>query len=52
MVDKMKHDFYVLVVQKVALGNVPLRNGPSSQNFGEELMFIFFIVKNDQKCLN
>ena len=42
MADKMKHDFYVPVVRQVALDNVPLRNDPSSQNFGE-LMFIFFL---------
>ena len=52
MADKMKHDFHVLVVRQVALDNVPRRNGHSSQNFSEEPMFIFFIVKNDQKCPN
>ena len=52
MADQMKHDFYVPVVQQVALNNVPLRNGPSSQNFGEEPMFNFFYIKSDQKCPN
>ena len=42
MADKMKHDFYVAVVHLVALDNVPLRNGPGSQNFSEEPIFIFF----------
>ena len=37
----MKHDFYVPVVQQMALNNVPLRNGPRSQNLGEEPIFIF-----------
>ena len=35
--------FYVQIVRQVALNNVPLRNGPSSQNFGEEPVFIFFL---------
>ena len=39
MADKMKHGFYVPVVRPVALYIMPLRNGPSSQNFGEEPMF-------------
>ena len=43
MADKMKHDFYVPVVGYVALYNMPLRNDPSSQNFGEEPMFICFL---------
>ena len=34
MADKMKHDFYVPVIQQVALNNVPFRYGHSSQNFG------------------
>ena len=42
MADKMKHDFYVLVVPWEALNNVLLRNDPSSQIFGAEPMFIFF----------
>ena len=49
---KVKYDFYVPVVQQLALDKVPLRNGHSSQNFSEEPMFIFFIVKNDQKYPN
>ena len=53
MANKMKHDIYVPAVRQLALDNVPLRNGPNSDNFGEERMFIFFsIVKNDQKCPN
>ena len=52
MADKMKRDLYVLVVREVALDKVPLRNDPSSQNYGEKPMFMFFIVKNDQKCPN
>ena len=52
MEEAMKHDFYVSVVRKVALDNVPLRNNPSSQNFGEEPMQIFFVVKNFRKCPN
>ena len=32
--------------------NMLLRKGSSSQNFGEEAMFILFIMKNNQKCLN
>ena len=53
MADRIKHDFYVPFVRQVALDKVPLRNGPCSQNFGEELMFIFFsIVKKDQSCLD
>ena len=31
------------IVRQVALDNVPLRNGPSSQKFSEEPMFIFFL---------
>ena len=42
MADKMKQEFYVPIVRQVALDNVPLRNGPSSQKFSEETMFIFF----------
>ena len=49
---EMKYDFYVPVVRQVAFDNVPHRNGHSSQNFSEELMFIFFIVNNDQKYPN
>ena len=55
MAANMKHDVYVLVVRQVALYSIPLKNGPSSQNFGDEclFMFIFFsIVKNDPKCPN
>ena len=52
MADKMKHDFYVPVVRKVALDNMPLRNRPSSRNFNEEPMFRFFIMKNGQRCPN
>ena len=39
----MKHDFHVLVVRQVALDNMPIRNDPSSQDFGEEPMFISFL---------
>ena len=39
MADKMKHVFYVPVVREVALDTTPPRNGYSSQNFIEELMF-------------
>ena len=39
----MIHDFYVTVVQQVALFNMAL----VLENF-EEPMFIFFYVKNDQ----
>ena len=31
------------IVRQVALDNVPLRNGQSSQKFSEEPMFIFFL---------
>ena len=44
--DKMKHDLYVPIVRQVALDYVHLRNGPSCQNFGEEPLFIFFVLKN------
>ena len=44
MKDKMKR-FYLLVVRQVALENMPIRNNPSSQNFGKEPMLIFLIVK-------
>ena len=37
------HHFIVPIVRQVALDNVPLRNGPSSQKFSEEPMFIFFL---------
>ena len=40
MLDQRKHDFYVLFVGHVALNKVPLRNGHSCQNFGEQPMFI------------
>ena len=33
---------HVLTVRQVVLDNVPLRNGLSSQNYGEEFMFLFF----------
>ena len=46
----MKYDFYVQVVWQVALDNVPLRNGHSSQNLSVHIMFS--IVKNDQKYPN
>ena len=39
----MKHVFIVPIVRQVALDNVPLRNGPSSQKFSEDPMFIFFL---------
>ena len=54
MADKMKQVYYVQIVQQVALDNVPLRNGPHPQNFGEEPlpMFIFFVVTTVQKHLN
>ena len=42
MAYKMKSDFYVPFVRQVALDNVPLKNGHSSQNFSEESMFTFF----------
>ena len=32
------------IVRQVALDNVPLINGPSSQKFSEEPMFIFFFT--------
>ena len=41
--DKIKYVFIVPIVRQVALDNVPLRNGPSSQKFSEEPMFIFFL---------
>ena len=41
--DKMKHVFIVPIVRQLALDNVPLRNGPSSQKFSEGPMFIFFL---------
>ena len=44
--------FYVQVIRQVALNNNPLRNGHGSQNFSKEPMFIFFLVKNDQKYPN
>ena len=43
MAGKMKYVFYVPVVQQVVHDNLPFRNGTSSQNFGEEPMFIFFL---------
>ena len=43
MRDKIKYVFIVPIVRQVALDNVPLRNGPSSQKFSEEPMFIFFL---------
>ena len=51
MADKMKH-FNVPVVRQVALDKVPLRNGPISQKFCEESIFLISIVNNDQKCPN
>ena len=41
--DKIKYVFIVPIVRQVALDNVPLRNGQSSQKFSEEPMFIFFL---------
>ena len=41
--DEIKYVFIVPIVRQVALDNVPLRNGPSSQKFSEEPMFIFFL---------
>ena len=49
MADKMKHDFYVPVVRQMALDNVPLRNGHSSQNVSEEPMFILFSLAEMMK---
>ena len=46
MRDKIKHVFIVPVVRQVALDDMPLRNAPSSPNFGEEPMFIFFLQWN------
>ena len=43
MADKMKQHFYMSIVRQVALDNVSLRSGPSSQNFSEGPMFIFFL---------
>ena len=43
MAYKIKSDLYVPVVRQVALDDVPLRNGHSSQNFSEKPMFIFFL---------
>ena len=50
--DKIKHVFIVPIVRQVALDNVPLRNGPSSQKFGEGPMFIFLTVKIDHNYAN
>ena len=44
--------FIVLIVWQVALDNMPLRNGPSSQKFSERPMFIFFTVKIDHNYPN
>ena len=52
MSEEMKHDFYVPVVRQMALDKVPLRSGSSSQNFGKEPMFIFSIVRYDQRRPN
>ena len=38
---------FLPIIRQVALDNVPLRNGPSSQKFSDEPMFIFFTVKID-----
>ena len=40
MADEVKHVFYVPVFGQVEIDNVLLRNGPSSQIFGEEPIFI------------
>ena len=50
--DKIKYVFIVPIVRQVALDNVPLRNGPSSQKFSEEPMFIFFTVRIDHNYPN
>ena len=50
--DKMKHVFIVPIVRQVALDNVPLRNGPSSQKFSEGPMFIYYTVKIDHNYSN
>ena len=50
--DKIKYVFIVPIVRQVALDNVPLRNGPSSQKFSEEPMFIFFTVRIDHNHPN
>ena len=39
--DKIKYVFIVPIVRQVALDNVPLRNGPSSQKFSEEPITLF-----------
>ena len=39
-----------MIVWQVALDNVPLRNGPSSQKFSEGPMFIFFTAKINHTC--
>ena len=53
MSEKIKHDFYMRVIRQVALESVPLKNGSSSPNFGEEAIFIISsVVKNDHKCPN
>ena len=48
----MKHVFIVPIVRQVALDDVPLRNGPSSQKFSEGHMFIFFTVKINHNYRN
>ena len=44
--------FIVPIVQQVALDNMPLSNGTSSEKFSERPMFIFFTVKNDHNHPN
>ena len=50
--DKIKRVFIVPIARQVALDNVPLRNGPSTQKFSEGLMLIFFTVKIDHNYPN
>ena len=51
MAYKMKYDFNVPVVRQVALDNMSLRKGHSSQNLRTHV-HIFSIVKNNQKYPN
>ena len=49
MTNRWQTCFYAPVVKQLALHNMPLRNSHSSQNSGEEPIFMFLILKYDQK---
>ena len=50
--DKIKYVFIVPIVRQVALDNVPLRNGPSSQSLVKNLCSYFFTVRIDHNYPN